>query len=72
MATKAGVGYSEHPVSREAGIEAATAAMQEMGRDGCNLAVLYSTSKHNPTELRDGVLSVIGNLINRVRKRLKS
>lgn len=60
MGTKAGVGYSENPKSREAGIEAARAAMAEAGVGDCNLAIMYSTSRHDPTELRDGVRSVIG------------
>jgi len=31
MATRAGVGYSENPKSHEAGVEAASAAMKELG-----------------------------------------
>jgi len=60
MATKAGVGFSENPKSREAGAEAARAALAEAGVSECNLAVLFSTSKHDPVQLRDGVRSVIG------------
>jgi hypothetical protein len=61
MTTKAGAGYSENPKSRDAGIEAATSAMKDAGVDECDLALLYSTSKHDPVVLRDGVRSVIGN-----------
>lgn len=60
MATTAGVGYSENPKSREAGVEAASAAMKEVGVEKCNLAILFSTGKHDPRQLRDGVRSVIG------------
>ena len=60
MATKAGVGFSENPKSQEAGIEAARAAMSEAGIKDCHLAIIYSTSQHDPKELRDGVRSVIG------------
>jgi len=60
MATRAGVGFSENPKSKNAGVEAANAAMAEAGVDECNLAIMYSTSKHDPTELRDGVRSIIG------------
>ena len=60
MATTAGVGYSEDPKSRKAGAEAAAAALAQAGVDGCDLALLFSTSKHDPAELRDGVRSVIG------------
>jgi len=60
LATKAGVGFSENPKSQEAGIEAARAAMSEAGIKDCHLAIIYSTSRHDPKELRDGVRSVIG------------
>lgn len=60
MATKVGVGFSENPNSKEAGVEVAKAAMMEAGVDRCDLALMYSTSKHNPVQLRDGVRSVIG------------
>src|SRR5512139_1562184 len=60
MTTKAGVGFSENPKSREAGAEAARAALAEAGISACDLAILFSTSKHEPAQLRDGVRSVIG------------
>src|SRR5512139_3404693 len=60
MTTKAGVGFSENPKSREAGAEAARAALAEAGISACDLAILFSTSKHDPAQLRDGVRSVIG------------
>ena len=60
MVTKAGVGYSENPKSYDAGAEAASAAMAETGHNKCDLAIMYSTSKHEPTHLRDGARSVIG------------
>ncbi len=60
MATKAGVGFSENPKSFDAGVEVAKAAMNEAGVDKCDLAIMYSTSKHDPSELRNGVRSVIG------------
>jgi len=56
----AGVGYSEKPRSRDAGVEAATAATKDAGTDRCDLVILYSTDKHDPAELRDGVRSVVG------------
>lgn len=60
MTTTAGVGYSENPNSREAGIEAATIAMKEAGVARCDLAIMSSTGKHEPRQLSDGVRSVIG------------
>lgn len=60
MATKAGVGYSEKTGSRQAGVEAAGHAITEAGVGKCDLAIIYSTSRHDPVQLRDGVRSVIG------------
>ena len=60
MATKTGAGYSENPASYDAGVEAARAAMAEAGVDACDLAMMYSTAKHDPVQLRDGARSVIG------------
>lgn len=60
MATRAGVGCSENPNSKDAGMEAARAAMQQAGVDTCNLVIMYSTSKHDPILLREGVRSVVG------------
>jgi hypothetical protein len=60
MATKVGIGFSENPKSRETGAEIARMAMAEAGIDKCDLAIMYSTPKQDPAELRDGVRSVIG------------
>lgn len=60
MATTAGVGYSDNPKSGDAGAEAAAAAMAEAGISSCGLALLYSTEKHDPAQLRNGVRAVIG------------
>ncbi len=60
MATKVGVGFSEDSNSLEAGKEAAQTAMQESGIETCDLAMVFSTSKHDPVQLHAGVRSVIG------------
>jgi hypothetical protein len=60
MGTKAGVGYSENPRSLEAGAEAAAAAMANGDIERCDLAIVYSTEKHDPIQLRNGLRSVIG------------
>ena len=60
MATTVGVGYSENPRSSEAGVEAARAALAEAGVEKSDLAIMFSTGKHDPRQLRDGVRSVIG------------
>lgn len=62
--TKAGVGFSNNPNSYEAGREIATKALKQLGDGGCDLAILYSTSKQDPKELHRGVRSVIGETPN--------
>ena len=58
--TCAGVGYSEKPDAREAGIEAATLALAQAGIDTCDLVLLFATAKQDPAAVRDGVRSVVG------------
>jgi hypothetical protein len=60
MVTHVGIGFSDLPNSEEAGLEAARAAMAHPGVSSCDLAILFSTSKHDPAQLRNGVRSVIG------------
>ncbi len=60
MTTKVGVGFSENPKSYHTGVEAAKTAMTEADISACDLAFMFSTSKHDPTQLRDGLRSVIG------------
>lgn len=60
MSTQVGIGFSENPDSEQAGMEIARAAADKLGDKGCDLAIMYSTSKHDPAKLRDGVRSVIG------------
>lgn len=60
MTSRAGVGFSENPGSYDAGVEVARDGMAEAGIARCDLAILYSTGRHDPRQLRDGVRSVIG------------
>ena len=60
MPTRFGAGFSEKADSWQAGVEAAAAAMAEADTDRCDLAIMYSTSKHDPRQLRDGLRSVVG------------
>ena len=63
MATQVGVGYSEQQDSHAAGVEAARRAMSQAGMpsDGrAAFALLFSTGRHNPHKLRDGVREVLG------------
>ena len=58
-ATRAGVGYSENASSYDAGVEAARGALAGAG-DRADIVLLFATSKHDPSALRDGVRSVVG------------
>lgn len=57
---RAGVGYSENARSFEAGVEAARTALAGLAGAPCDLLLLFSTSKHDPRALRDGIRSVVG------------
>ena len=58
--TRAGVGFSERSSSREAGIEAARAAVDQGALSECDLVLMFATSKHDPVAFRDGVRVVVG------------
>jgi hypothetical protein len=60
MVTRAGVGYSENPQSEAAGLEAARAAMDRAGISRCDLALLFSTARHDQARLLRAVRSVVG------------
>jgi len=60
MSTQVGVGFSENPKSYHAGIEAATAALANTETKKSDLAILFSTPKHNPSQLLSSVRSVVG------------
>jgi hypothetical protein len=47
MPTQVGAGFSENSASKKAGLEVATAAVAELGGKACDLAIMYSTSKHD-------------------------
>ena len=59
--TKAAVGFSETTNSREAGVEAARRALDQLETDRCDLVLLFATSKYDPALIREGVRSVVGN-----------
>ncbi len=60
MTTKAGVGHSDLSDSYGAGAAAARMAMQSAAIERADLVLLFSTSKHDPVRLRDGVREVVG------------
>lgn len=57
---QAGAGFSETPDSSDAGREAAQAAIAQMGSERCDLALVFATTKHDPSRLREGVRTVLG------------
>ncbi len=63
VGTRAAVGFSEKTSSREAGAEAARKAFEQLDGARCDLVLLFGTSKHDPTLIRDGVRSVVGNAV---------
>ena len=60
MGTQAGTGYSEAADSRDAGVAAASQAMERAGASSCDLAIALATTKHEPGPFVDGVRSVVG------------
>ncbi|MBF0134580.1 MAG: hypothetical protein HQL75_18590, partial [Magnetococcales bacterium] len=60
MNALAGVGYSEDTDSRIAGEQAARLALAAMDNRPVALALLFSTSRHDPHRLAEGVRGVIG------------
>ena len=57
---RAGVGFSEIPNSTEAGREAASTALAQAGLERCDLALVFATTKHDPTGLKEGVRAAVG------------
>jgi len=58
--TKCGVGHSENPNSREAGIEAATMALEKACLEKADLLLTYYTPKYDVAEFLSGLRSVVG------------
>lgn len=58
---KVGVGYSDNPDTAEAGREVAEAALRQAGRSSpCDLVLLFGTARHDASNLRKAVVSVLG------------
>ncbi|SNR95664.1 FIST signal transduction protein [Hymenobacter mucosus] len=60
MPTHTGSGFSECTDSFQAGAEAAAAALAQAGVSACALAILMTTSRHNPHQFLAGVRAVLG------------
>ena len=62
METAAGVGYSEHPDSETAAHAAARAALDQAraDTDGCALALVFTTARHDPERVLATVRRVVG------------
>ena len=60
---KVGVGYYDDPDSSIAGLEAARKALAHAGRsDACDMVLLFATATHNAEQLREAVISVVGDV----------
>ena len=58
---KVGIGYSDNPVTIYAGVQAVEMAIKQAGRkDPCDLALLFSTARHDQSVLREAVASIAG------------
>lgn len=62
MPTHAGTGFSSRTDSFRAGAEASAAALAHAGVRTCELAILMTTSRHNPQQFLAGVRTVLGPL----------
>jgi len=60
MPTYAGTGFSSRTDSFRAGAEASAAALAHAGVRTCELAILMTTSRHNPQQFLAGVRTVLG------------
>lgn len=61
---RVGVGYCENTDTEKAGMIAAKEAIRSAGRtDPCSLAILFSTSSHDPKYLRAVIASVLGDTV---------
>ncbi len=59
---RVGVGYSDNPDSFTAGKQAITEALSKVGQAGpCDFVLLFCTARHEQQNLRNGVVSVVGN-----------
>ena len=58
---KVGVGYSNNPETIVAGGRAVESAISQAGRtDPCDMVLLFSTAQHDPSVLRETVVSIVG------------
>ena len=61
---RVGVGYSDNPDTAAAGRQAVLEALEQAGQTGqCDLALLFSTARHDAHILRDAVASLVGSSV---------
>lgn len=58
-----GVGYSSHPDTEQAGMNAAHRALQMAGRSNPDLVLLFATNTHEPNYLRSVVSATVGTAV---------
>ncbi|MFX1520413.1 MAG: FIST signal transduction protein [Promethearchaeota archaeon] len=64
MVIEIGIGISIKDDSYEAGIEAATKAINDLGWEEGDFALIFSTDKYEPEEMMKGILKIIKNIDN--------
>lgn len=64
MVIEIGIGLSIKDDSYEAGIEAATMALKDLGREKGDFVLIFSTDKYKPEEMMKGILKIIKNTAN--------
>jgi hypothetical protein len=58
--SRGGVGYSDGTESRQAGADAARAAVAGLGGERVDAVMVFATSRHDPRLVHEGVRSVVG------------
>lgn len=64
MVIEIGIGLSIKDDSYEAGIEAATMALKDLGREKGDFVLIFSTDKYKPEEMMKGIFKIIKNTAN--------
>lgn len=62
MSIAAGVGLNDHDDAKTAGIEAARAAIAQMGGDAADFVMVFGDVRYDQQTMLDGVTSVVGNV----------
>lgn len=62
MSISVGVGLSKHDDSRRAGVEAANAALKQMGGGSADFCMVFGDVRYDQQQILDGVVSAVGSI----------